>query len=130
MDVRLKRVYEPASDTDGVRVLIDRLWPRGIAKDRLPLDLWLTDVAPSAALRRAWHEDPRGHEPERFAAFAASYRAELREPPAAEAFRRLTELARSSSSLTLLYAARDETVNHPVILREALLDAVSSDSGH
>lgn len=122
MDVQLKRVYEPAAPGDGVRVLIDRLWPRGVSKERASLDRWAKDVAPSPALRSAWHGDPRGHEPERFAAFAASYRDELAVDPARAALADLVELARAEPRLTLLYGARDPDSNHATVLRDALLE--------
>lgn len=122
MDVRIKRVYEPAEASDGTRVLVDRLWPRGLAKADAHLDLWAKDVAPSAELRRSWHADPEGHDPEHFAAFVEEYRAELAEEPARGALAELARLARESGTLTLLYGAKDERVNHAVVLREALLD--------
>lgn len=121
MDVRIKRVYEPAEPDDGFRVLVDRLWPRGVSKERAELDLWDKEVAPSPALRRAWHAAPDAHDPERFAAFAADYRHELARGAAAEALERLAGLASEHSPLTLLYGARDPEANHAVVLRDALL---------
>lgn len=118
--VRIKRAYEPAEPGDGCRVLVDRLWPRGVSKERAALDRWEKEVAPSNELRREWHADPRAHEPDRFAAFAERYRSELAEPPAAEALDRLVGLARAHERLTLLYGARDERANHAVVLRDAL----------
>ena len=125
MDVRIKRVYEPASSADGVRVLVDRLWPRGVSKAAASLDVWEKDAAPSAMLRAEWHADPDGHDPAHFAAFANSYRIELSEGAGAEALERLAAIARDSDRLTLLYGARDEQVNHAVVLREALLAQLS-----
>lgn len=122
VDVRIKRVYEPADPADGTRVLVDRLWPRGIAKADARLDLWAKGVAPSAELRSAWHADPDAHSPERFAAFAEDYRAELASGAAKEALDELAELARTSERLTLLYGARDEEANHAAVLRDALLE--------
>ncbi|WP_449283761.1 DUF488 domain-containing protein [Leucobacter sp.] len=122
MDVRIKRVYEPAEPGDGFRVLVDRLWPRGVSKERAELDLWDKDVAPSPELRKAWHAEPDGHDPEHFAAFAADYRRELAQGDTAEALGRLAGLAREHSPLTLLYGARDHEANHAVVLREALLE--------
>lgn len=121
MDVRIKRVYDPAAPGDGCRVLVDRLWPRGVSKERAALDLWEQDAAPSPELRREWHDDPEGRDPDHFAAFAGHYRAELAEPPAAEALDRLVALAREHDVLTLLYGAKDERRNHAIVLREALL---------
>ncbi len=121
MDVRTKRVYEPAAPEDGTRVLIDRLWPRGVKKEDARLDLWLKDAAPSSELRKSWHADARGHEPARFAAFAESYREELSHPPASAALDRLVGLAEEAVRLTLLYGAKDESVNHANVLRDAVL---------
>lgn len=108
--VQLKRAYERASSRDGTRVLVERLWPRGVRKADLRLDAWLKDVAPSGELRR-WF----GHDPDRFPAFARRYRTELRRPPAAQA---LAELIRRACEgpLTLVYAAHDEVHNGAVIL--------------
>ena len=98
---------------DGYRVLIDRLWPRGISKQRAALEAWLTELAPSSALRTWFHHDPK-----RWRDFARRYRAELRAQPLL--LQTLRERARRQR-VTLLYAARDERVNHAVLLREALL---------
>jgi uncharacterized protein YeaO (DUF488 family) len=109
--LQLKRAYESASPRDGRRVLVERLWPRGVRKADLRLDSWLKDVAPSPELRR-WF----GHEPSRFDEFAARYRRELRRSPAKEALAALRQLA-SEGPVTLVYAARDETHNGAVVLR-------------
>ncbi len=100
-EVRTRRVYEPAAPSDGRRVLVDRLWPRGLSKDRARLDEWLKAVAPSDELRR-WY----GHQPARFAEFRDRYQAELNEPERAEALRHLREEARSGP-VTLLTATKD-----------------------
>lgn len=121
MDVRIKRVYEPAESEDGTRVLVDRLWPRGVSKDRAELDLWSKDAAPSPELRKSWHADPHAHDPDHFEAFAEEYRAELAEGAGLEAVKSLAELARSGERLTLLYGARDEESNHAMVLRDAVL---------
>ncbi len=111
---RIKRVYEPATDDDGLRVLVDRLWPRGIAKEKARIDLWLKDIAPSEALRRRFHGDPsKWHE------FVAAYDGELKREPASAAVASLREHLRSQP-VTLLYAARDETRNNAVALKEWL----------
>ena len=120
MEIRIKRIYEPADPADGTRVLVDRLWPRGVSKAEAHLDLWEKDASPSPELRRAWHADAHGHDPSHFAAFSKDYRAELATGEGAAALHRLAELARSSERLTLLYGARDEEVNHAVVLRDAL----------
>ena len=113
-EIRLARVYDAPSPADGFRVLVDRLWPRGISKERLPLDLWATDAAPSAELRTWWH-----HDPERFDEFAARYRAEL---TAGTGLEELATACEGSPVVTLLFAAKDPAVNHAVVLREALLE--------
>ncbi|MGJ0203930.1 DUF488 domain-containing protein [Leucobacter sp. gxy201] len=125
MDIRIKRVYENAEPGDGYRVMVDRLWPRGIAKEAAHLDLWDKDVAPSPELRRAWHSDVDGHSPEHFAAFAADYRSELADGPGLAALDSLAELARAHSPLTLVYGAKDERVNHAVVLRDALIERLA-----
>jgi uncharacterized protein YeaO (DUF488 family) len=109
--IQLKRAYESASPRDGYRVLVERLWPRGVRKADLRLDAWLKEIAPSAELRR-WF----GHEPSRFDEFAARYRRELRRSPAAEALANLQHRA-AQEPVTLVYAAHDETHNGAVVLR-------------
>jgi uncharacterized protein YeaO (DUF488 family) len=100
-EVRARRVYEPAAQSDGRRVLVDRLWPRGLSKDKAHLDEWLKAVAPSDELRR-WY----GHQPARFAEFKCRYEAELKDPERAGALRHLREEARSGP-VTLLTATKD-----------------------
>jgi uncharacterized protein YeaO (DUF488 family) len=100
-EVHARRVYDQATPSDGQRVLVDRLWPRGLAKDRAHLDEWLKAVAPSDDLRR-WY----GHEPVKFAEFQRRYLAELDEPERAEALRHLREVAQSGP-VTLLTATKD-----------------------
>jgi uncharacterized protein YeaO (DUF488 family) len=111
----IKRIYEPPAGEDGLRILVDRLWPRGVSKEAAALDLWLKEVAPTPELR-TWF----GHEPERFEEFSARYRAELESNPALE---RLLEAARDADSVTLLYAARDPECNHAVVLRDFAQEA-------
>jgi uncharacterized protein YeaO (DUF488 family) len=108
---RIKRVYEPAAEDDGLRVLVDRLWPRGIAKEKARIDLWLKDAAPSDALRRRFH----GH-PTKWHEFVARYDDELKREPASTAAASLRERGRSQP-VTLLYAARDEIHNNAVALK-------------
>lgn len=114
--VRIKRAYEEPARGDGYRVLVDRLWPRGVAKEAARLDLWAKDVAPSPELRR-WF----GHDPARFREFARRYHAELRAGPGRAL---LEELARRAGhgTVTLVYGARDEEHNGAVVLRDALGD--------
>lgn len=109
--VRIKRVYEPPQTGDGVRVLVDWLWPRGVAKAEAQVDLWLKEVAPSAELR-TWF----AHAPELWPEFRRRYEAELAANPA---FAELRALA-AQSDLTLVYAAKDEARNNAVVLAERL----------
>ncbi len=112
--IRIKRAYEAAESADGRRILVERLWPRGVRKEALKLDAWLKDVAPSTELRQ-WF----GHDPERFLEFSRRYRQELREKTAASALRELRAYARSEP-LTLIYAAKDEAHNGAVVLCDLL----------
>lgn len=116
--VEIGRVYDPRTDPAALRVLVDRVWPRGLSKDRADLDRWCRDVAPSTELRR-WY----GHAPERFGDFARRYRAELDEPERAEALRDLTEWV-GGRRLTLLTATRDVTISHATVLAEVLRSEV------
>jgi uncharacterized protein YeaO (DUF488 family) len=111
MTFQIKRVYEPAGPEDGTRILVDRLWPRGLKKSEAHLASWLRDIAPSPALRQ-WF----GHEPGRFAEFRRRYTAELRKNPAFPELRRLGRGQR----ITLLYGARDPEINHAAVLMAAL----------
>lgn len=109
------RVYDaPDADDDAYRVLVDRLWPRGVRKDDAALDEWLTDVAPSTELRR-WY----GHDPDRFEEFARRYRAELCEPPASAAVAHLVEVA-ATRPVRLLTATRDVERSGATVLHEHL----------
>jgi uncharacterized protein YeaO (DUF488 family) len=110
--VQLKRAYDSPSPRDGMRVLVDRLWPRGMRKAKARIDLWLKDVAPSTALRQ-WF----GHDPARWSEFRRRYRAELKRQP--EALAQLRKLARQRR-VTLVFGARDERRNQAVVLKEVL----------
>ncbi|MPZ26702.1 MAG: DUF488 family protein [Micromonosporaceae bacterium] len=112
-EISVQRVYDH-EPTHGAVFLVDRVWPRGVRRDALPLDGWARDVAPSAALR-TWF----GHRPERFTEFARRYRAELAADP--EAVRPLLDAARHGP-VTLLYGARDREHNQAVVLRDYLRD--------
>jgi len=107
----IKRVYEPPTKSDGRRILVDRLWPRGMRKADAELDDWWKELAPSPALR-TWF----GHDPERFAEFKRRYRAELKANPKLNA----AANALGAGRVTLLYAAKDPQINHAVVLAEAL----------
>lgn len=110
--VRIKRVYEAASKDDGYRVLVDRVWPRGISKDRAGVDEWVKEAGPSTELR-TWF----GHVPERFAEFRRRYRAELED---SEAATHLRDVVAHHPVVTLVYSAKDEEHNQAVVLREVL----------
>src|SRR5438874_5898335 len=118
MDIRLKRAYEPASARDGYRVLVDRLWPRGVSKKQAKLDEWAKELAPSSQLRE-WF----GHEPSRFPEFRRRYIDELR--PDAPRLKELRRRARMST-LTLEYSAHDCEHNDAVVLAEFLRRAPPS----
>ena len=113
--ITLKRAYAPPAADDGCRVLVDRLWPRGLTREQLRLELWLKEVAPSTALRQ-WF----GHDPARWGEFQQRYQAELEEPARAAALAQLAALA-AAGPLTLVFAARDAEHNHARLLRERLL---------
>jgi uncharacterized protein YeaO (DUF488 family) len=119
--VRIKRAYEPAARSDGYRVLIDRLWPRGVSREEAHLDEWAHELAPSAKLR-SWF----GHDPARFAEFRQRYNAEL-----AAQKNKLRELRRRAheGTLTLVYGARDTEHNDAVVLAEVLRRGIRSGSG-
>ncbi len=116
MAVRIARAYDDP-ETGGVRVLVDRLWPRGVSKERLALDLWAKDVAPSDGLRR-WY----AHVPERYEGFARRYRAELKQTPASEALTQLSAIARRHT-LVLVTATREVDISGAKVLAEVLRDA-------
>lgn len=119
--IRIKRIYDPPSASDGARILIDRLWPRGISRERAALTEWRRDLAPSDGLRE-WY----GHLPERFARFRERYRMELlRDPDALSDLALRSELA----PLTLVYAARDGPRSNAAVLAELLAEVVSGAAG-
>ena len=112
MPVAIKRIYEPASPNDGVRILVDRMWPRGIKKADAKFDLWLKDVAPTTSLRR-WFD----HRPERWEQFCKKYSVELSNNTALQ---ELLDLLNTKKRVTLLYSARDAEHNQAVVLAEYL----------
>ncbi len=112
-DVRLKRAYEPQAPSDGARILIDRLWPRGVTKAAAAIDQWVKEIAPSTALRK-WF----GHDPARWPEFRRRYAAEIRERP--DELRALRDHAKRGT-VTLVYSAHDEAHNDAVVLRDILL---------
>ena len=112
MGIQIKRVYEAPTKGDGYRMLVDRLWPRGLSKDKAQIDLWLKDIAPSDELRR-WF----GHDPDKWREFKNRYSSELKQH--AEAVAQIKQQAKKGK-LTLLYAAKDEAHNNAVALKEYL----------
>jgi uncharacterized protein YeaO (DUF488 family) len=111
--VRLKRAYDPVDGNDGRRILVDRLWPRGVSKAEAGIDEWLKELAPSTELRK-WF----GHDPGRWQTFRRRYALEIHEQ--AELLAHLRNLARSGP-ITLVYSARDETHNDAIVLRDVVL---------
>jgi uncharacterized protein YeaO (DUF488 family) len=111
--IKIARVYEPVEKNAGWRVLVDRLWPRGIKKENAHVDLWMKDIAPSAALRK-WF----GHKPERWAEFQRRYRAELAKKK--ELMAELKRTERTHGKLTLLFGAKDEEHNQAIVLLNLL----------
>ena len=111
--VTIKRIYEPNNPQDGCRVLVDRLWPRGVSKEKAALDLWMKDIGPSTELRQ-WF----GHDPAKWAGFQKKYREELKGKN--EMLDELRNLAKDNGQLTLLYGARDQEHNEAVIIAELL----------
>ncbi len=110
--LRLKRIYDDPADDDGYRILVDRVWPRGVSKDEARVDEWLKDVAPSTRLRK-WF----GHDPERFTEFDQRYRAELK---GSSALAHLRERCSEQAVVTLLYGAKDTEHNQAVVLHSVL----------
>ena len=110
--VQVRRAYEEPAPQDGTRVLVDRIWPRGLTKDKAQLDDWCKQIAPSTALRK-WY----GHDPGRFEEFARRYRAELEEPERAEALQHLRDLAKKQT-LTLLTATKHAEISEAVVLAD------------
>jgi uncharacterized protein YeaO (DUF488 family) len=115
MPVAVKRVYEPASRSDGARVLVDRLWPRGLSKAEVSLQEWLRDLAPSDELRQWFHAHP-----ERWLLFRKRYLKELARPEAEKDLQKLYSLAHKRKRLTLLYASKNENRNNAIVLKDLL----------
>ena len=120
MDVKLKRVYEVPSEDDGFRILTDRLWPRGISKEKAELGVWEKAIAPSPELRK-WF----GHDPEKYEAFREKYLQELDHNPGKEDFLSLVKSHLKEGRVTLLYGARDREHNQAVVLHHFLEQALS-----
>ncbi|WP_309119944.1 DUF488 family protein [Paenibacillus sp.] len=116
--IAVKRIYDPAEAADGRRILVDRLWPRGVSKDRAQLTLWMKEVAPSAGLREWYHRQPQDMA-ERFETFKARYEAELADDSLRGSLERLRTWA-EEGKVTLLYAANTGEWNHARVLKEFL----------
>ena len=110
--LKIKRVYEPAEESDGFRLLVDRIWPRGVTKEAAQVDVWLKEIAPSAGLRK-WFQ----HDVKKWASFAEKYKAELKESPA---MNELKTYLQEHKTTTLLYGAKDEQHNQAVVLQAYL----------
>lgn len=112
MDIKIKRAYEQSDKADGLRILVDRLWPRGLTKKKASVDLWLKDIAPSTELRK-WF----GHDPAKWKQFQTRYRKELREKK--DALKLLRQKSKEQT-VTLVYGARDEEHNEALVLKKIL----------
>ncbi|HKF37988.1 MAG TPA: DUF488 domain-containing protein [Ktedonobacteraceae bacterium] len=115
ISVALKRAYDEPAASDGSRVLVERLWPRGLSKESAHIDLWLKDVAPSTELRQWFH-----HDPQKFPEFRRRYKAELQSEAAQEGLTKLREIAKQGQ-LTLVFATHDTEHSNAVVLRDLLL---------
>lgn len=110
--IKIKRAYDPPAKADGIRILVDRLWPRGVTKEKAAIGEWAKELAPSTGLRQWFH-----HETQLWSEFEKRYKAELKNNEAVEAFR---EEHREDKTLTLIYGARDEQHNHAIVLQHYL----------
>ncbi len=120
MELRIKRIYDTPSDSNGIRILVDRLWPRGVSKERAKLDLWLKEITPSTELRK-WY----GHKPERHEEFKKLYRQELMEDPVHQEKVDYVCKLLKEDDVTILYAAKDPKHNHAIILKEYILEQLN-----
>ncbi len=111
--IQIKRAYPEASENDGFRILIDRLWPRGVSKEKLKIDLWINEIAPSSELRKSF-----GHDPNKWEDFQAKYKEELEEK--SDLLTQIKKLEEEHGKLTLIYAAKDEKHNNAVVLLKLL----------
>ena len=119
--IAIKRAYDPPSRTDGTRILVDRIWPRGVTKQKAHVEKWMRELGPSDELRQFF-----GHDPARWREFRKRYLTELKRPEAASLLAELRKIA-SSGTLTLVYSAKDQEHNQAVVLKE-LLDKKSRQS--
>jgi uncharacterized protein YeaO (DUF488 family) len=110
---KIKRAYQDPENDDGFRILVDKLWPRGLSKERVELNLWMKDIAPSTELRK-WY----GHDPEKWEEFQNRYLEELKEKK--DLIKKLKSIEKSNNTVTLIYSAKDEEHNNAVVLLELL----------
>lgn len=115
MKIKLKRIYDESAKADGVRILVDRLWPRGVSKEKAKLDHWLKEIAPTDELRKSFHHDEMS-----FKQFKEKYLKELKSGEQKEALDELKKIAADANQVTLLFAAKNEKENQAVILKEKL----------
>lgn len=115
--IKIKRIYDKASKEDGYRILVDRLWPRGVSRDEAKIDLWLKEISPSSELRE-WFS----HDPKKWEGFKSKYRDELKEK--AELVKELKKIEKEKKTVTLLYSAKDEQHNNVVALSEILKNKI------
>lgn len=120
--LQIKRIYQPIDSSDGLRILVDRLWPRGIKKENAHLDGWQKALAPSPELRK-WFN----HQPEKFADFAQQYQQQLQTNPQAQIFIDYCRQQLTQQNITLLYAAKDPNCNHALILQQWLVKKIQQD---
>ena len=116
MSIHIKRAYDDASKSDGYRVLVDRIWPRGVSKEEARVDLWLKEIAPSTELRK-WF----GHDPDKWSEFKKKFKDEIHDNKSA--WDQLKDVVKEHSTVTLIYAAKDEQHNNAVVLAELLKKA-------
>lgn len=121
-NIQMKRVYDSPKDSDGYRILVDRLWPRGVKKEDLPYNDWPKSITPSNEIRKKFN-----HEEEKFAQFTTDYLHELSENEAADAFIETVAEELEKQNVTLLYAAKDPEINHVVILKDWLEKQITND---
>lgn len=115
MTVKLKRAYDEVATNDGKRILVDRLWPRGVSKEDAALDEWLKEIGPSKELRQ-WFD----HDPDKFEAFKQKYRKELQDGEQKASYDQLKEIQKKNSTITLVFSAKNEKNNQAVVLKEML----------
>jgi uncharacterized protein YeaO (DUF488 family) len=116
MAIKVKRIYEAASRDDGIRILVDRLWPRGVSKEEAKLDGWLKEISPSTELRK-WFN----HDSSKFKQFKEKYKAELQDDKHLDAFKKLKNIVKDSEQqITLLFSAKNEKENQAIVLKEIL----------